>query len=77
MYIKSTNTIIKFANFVNLQSFTKNFFYVRQKGFHALTEKDPVVSTALLTVVNSSGQQYSGACLINLACMPRPTVHGM
>ena len=45
--------------------------------FHAVTEKDPVVSIALLTVADSSGQQYSGACLINLACMPCPTVHGM
>ena len=36
-------------------------------------EQDPVVSIALLTVANSSGQQ----CLINLACMPHPTVHCM
>ena len=47
------------------------------KGFHALTEKDPVVSIALLTIANSSEQQYSSTCLINLACMPTPTVHGM
>ena len=49
-----------------------NFLHV-SKGFHAPTKKDPVVSIALLTVVNSSGQQYSSAYLINLACMPCPT----
>ena len=75
-YCTKFSRVFKFANFVNFQSFTKmyrhNFLHV-SKGFHAPTEKDPVVSIALLTVVNSSGLQYSSAYLINLACMPRPT----
>ena len=56
-------------------------FYTRQIVFMLWQQdcqwQDHVVSIALLTVANSSGQQFSGGCLINLACMPHPTVHGM
>ena len=50
-------------------------FFTRNKRFSCsdrktVNEQDPVVSIALLTVA----QQYSGGCLINLACMPRPKV---
>ena len=51
--------------------------FTRDKRFSCsdhktVNEKDPVVSIALLTVANSSGQKFSGGCLINLACMPHP-----
>ena len=56
-------------------------YYTRQTFFMLWQQdcqwQDPVVSIALLTVANSSGQQFSDGCLINLACMPHPTVHGM
>ena len=57
-------------------------FFTRNKRFSCsdhktVNEKDPVVSIASLTVTNSSGQKFSGGCLINLACIPHPTVHGM
>ena len=73
---------LKFVNFNCLQkSITENFFTCDKRfscsDRKTVSEQDPVVSIALPTVVNSSGQQYSSACLINLACMPHPTVHGI
>ena len=75
----------KSLKIVNFQLFAKMYhrkFFTHDKRFSCsdrktVNEQDPVVSIALLTVANSSGQQYSSACLINLACMPHPTVHGM
>ena len=57
-------------------------FFTHKKPFSCsdrktVNEEDPLVGIALLTVANSSGQQFSDGCLMNLACMPHPTVHGM
>ena len=57
---------LKFVNFAKM--YHQNIF-TRDKQFSCsdgktVIEKDPVLSIALLTVANSSEQQYSGACLI-------------
>ena len=74
-----------FHKSLNFQLFAKMYhrkFFTHEKRFSCsdrktVNEQDPVVSIALLTVANSSEQQFSSGCLINLACMPHPTVHGM
>ena len=88
MPYKRHSCILYCTKFLNLQilwifnrsqkCITKIFLRAT-KSFHAVTEKDPVVSIALLTIAKSSEQLYSSACLINLACMPHPTVpaHGI
>ena len=58
---------LKFVNFAKM--YHQKFFFTRDKQFSCsdgktVIEKDPVLSIALLTVANSSEQQYSGACLI-------------